>query len=97
MKINHGEEIPNKVKRKKKIWFLKPTGIFVLALSVGVIILSYLSPELEKNLVVSVLIMLVRALLVITFIWYTFLAPLVKKLLQKFVAKRKSVYAKDLQ
>jgi len=90
------EIIPKKEKRKKKIWFLRPTGIFVIALSIGVIILSYLSPALEGNVVMTVLIMLVRAL-VITFIWYTLLAPIVKTLLQKFVAKRKSAYAKDLE
>jgi hypothetical protein len=91
-----GEEIPRKEKRKKKSWFLRPTGIFVIVLSAGVIILSYLSPELEENVAISVVIMLVRSL-VITFVWYTLLAPFVKKLFQKFVTKRKSEYSKDLE
>jgi hypothetical protein len=90
------EEIPQKEKRKKKSWFLRPTGIFVIGLSIGVIILSYLSPKLEENVGISVLIMLLRSL-VITFIWYTLLAPIAKKYLQKFVAKRKSNYSKDLE
>ncbi len=90
------EEIPKKEKRKKKSWFLRPTGIFVIIISVGVIILSYVSPELEKNVATSVIIMLVRAL-AITFVWYAVLAPVVKKYFQKFVSKRKSEYSKDLE
>ena len=91
-----GEEIPNKDKRKKKNWFLRPTGVFVLGLSFSVIILSYLLPELEEIVVMSVVVMLVRSI-VITFIWYTLLAPLAQKLLQKFVATRKSKYSKELE
>ena len=90
------EEIPRKEKRKKKSWFLRPTGIFVIVLSAGVIILSYLSPELEENIAMSVVIMLVRSL-VITFVWYTLLAPVMRKLFQKFVRKRKSEHYQDLE
>ncbi len=91
-----GEEIPKKEKRKKKNWFMRPTGIFIIILSASVIILSYVHPELEDNIAISVLVMLLRAL-VITIIWYTLLAPLAKKLFQKFVSSRKSFYAKDLE
>jgi len=90
------EEILQKEKRKKKSWFFRPTGIFVIVLSAGVIILSYLSPELEENIALSVVIMLVRSL-VITFVWYTLLAPFVQKLFQKFVRKRKSEHYQDLE
>ena len=90
------EEIPQKEKRKKKSWFFRPTGIFVIVLSAGVIVLSYLSPDLEERVVMSVVIMLIRSL-VITFVWYTLLAPVAKKLFQKFVAKRNSEYSKDLE
>ncbi len=72
------EEIPRKEKRKKKSWFLRPTGIFIIVISIGVIILSYLSPELEKNVAMSVIIMLVRAL-AITFVWYTVTCTSCKK------------------
>jgi hypothetical protein len=91
-----GEEIPRKEKRKKKSWFLRPTGIFVIVISIGVIILSYLSPELEEHVAISVVIMLIRAV-VITFVWYVLLAPVATKLFQKFIAKRKTQYSKDLE
>ncbi|OGU67181.1 MAG: hypothetical protein A2W30_09035 [Ignavibacteria bacterium RBG_16_36_9] len=40
--------------------------------------------------------MLVRSL-VITLVWYVLLAPIAKWLFQKFIAKRKSEYVKDLE
>jgi MFS family permease len=92
----NSEEIPRREKRKKRNWFLRPTGIFILVLSAGVIILSYLSTELEDNVAISVMIMILRSL-AITFIWFVILAPIIKKYFQKFVAKRKSEYAKDLE
>ena len=90
-----GEVIPVKEKRKMISWFLRPTGVFILLLSAGVIALSYVSPKLEENVANSVILMLVRSVL-ITFIWYTMVAPIFKKLFQKFVTKRKSQYSKDL-
>jgi hypothetical protein len=92
----NGEEIPHREKRKKRSWILRPTGIFVIVLSIGIIVFSYLSPDLEENVAISVMIMLIRAL-AITIIWYGLLAPVVKKYFQKFVAKRKSEYSKDLE
>lgn len=91
-----GEEIPRKEKRKKKSWLLRPTGIFIIVISAGVVIGSYLSPELDESAALSVVIMLLRSLL-ITFFWYTLLAPIAKKLLQKLVSKGRSKYAKDLE
>ena len=91
--FKNGEEIPRK--EKKKSWFLRPTVIFVITLSIGVIILSYFSPQLEDNVAISVVIMFVRSL-VITVIWFAILAPVVKKYFQMFIAKRKLIYSKDL-
>jgi hypothetical protein len=96
IEMKEAEEIPQKEKRKKKSWFLRPTGIFVIVISAGVILLSYLSPELEDEITLSILFMLVRSL-VITFIYYILLAPLAKKLFSRFVSKRKSEYAQDLE
>jgi len=91
-----GEEIPKKNKEKKRNWFLRPTGILIILLSIGVILISYVSPELEENVAISVLLMLVRAV-VITLIWYTIVAPLARKYFDKFVRKRKSEFAKELE
>ena len=95
LNLKNVEEIPRKEKREKKSWFLRPTGIFVIALSIGVITLSYFSPQLEENVAISVVIMLTRSL-VITVLWFAIIAPIVKKYFKKFIAKRKSEYSKDL-
>jgi len=94
--LQKSEEFPHKKKRKKKSWLLRPTGIFIIFISVGVILFSYLSPELEDNVAISVIFMLIRSI-IITFIWYMLIAPIVKKIFQKFVAKGKSEYSKDLE
>ncbi len=90
------DEISLQIKRKKRSWLLRPTGIFIVIISVGVIILSYTSQGLEENAAMSVTIMLLRAF-VLTFIWYAIAAPIARKLFQKFVSKRKSEYSKDLE
>jgi hypothetical protein len=92
----NGDGIPLKARQKKKSWFFRPTGIFVVVISAGVIVLSYTSPELEENVAGSVFIMLVRSI-IITIIWYTIISPVTKKLLQKFVAKTKSELSADLE
>ena len=94
--LQDGEEVPRKEKRKKKSWFIRPTGIFIIVISIGVIVLSYLSPELEENVALSIVIMLVRSV-IITFAWYALIAPIVKNIFQRFVAKRKTEYSKDLE
>lgn len=93
---NGNEGIPRKEKRKRRRWILRPTGIFIIALSIGVIVISYLSPELEESVAISVVIMLIRSL-AITFVWFILLAPIAKKIIQKLLTKRKSEYSKDLE
>jgi hypothetical protein len=90
------DEIFLKTNQKKRRWFLRPTGLIIVIISVGVIILSYISPGIEDNVAMSVMVMLLRAF-VLTFIWYAIAAPIVGKLFQKFVSKRKSEYTKDLE
>lgn len=96
IEVKTSGNIPKSENRKKRVWFLHPTGIFIILLSAGVIIISYVSPKLESNVAISVILMLVRAL-VITLIWYSLLAPLAMKLFQRFVTKRKSKYSKYME
>jgi len=92
---SYREEIP-RIRRKKKIWFLRPSGIFIFVLSAGVIVLTYLYPNLETNVAASVGLMILRSL-VITFIWFFLLAPITKKIFLKFVRKRESEYSKEFE
>lgn len=87
--------IPHRNKKKKRSWLLRPTGIFVLTISVAVIIFSYLSPSINDNAALDILIMLIRAIL-LTVIWFAFLAPIAKNMFQKFLSGRKSNYTKEI-
>ncbi len=92
-KVN--EEFPSKIRSKKKRRLIRSTGIFIIVLSTSLIILSSLTDGLKESITASVLIMIVRSL-VITFVWYVIVAPIIKKYFKKFVAGRKSEYSKDL-
>jgi uncharacterized membrane protein len=82
-------------KRKNNIWLLRPTGIFVLIVSAAVMIFSYLSPAISDNMAIDIIIMIIRSI-VLTIIWFVLLAPIVKKIFQKHLSKRKSNYAKEM-
>jgi hypothetical protein len=81
--------------RKKKKWLFRPTGIFVLVISVTMIIYSYISPSIKDNIALEIIIMLIRSVLLTTF-WYLFLAPIVKKLFNKYLAGKSFVYTKEI-
>jgi len=89
-------EIPKKVKKwKKKSWLLRPTGIIILTILMVVLIYSYFNPYKSDIASVEIIIMLVRSI-VLTILWYALLAPLVRKMFQKFVAGKKAFYSEEI-
>ena len=82
-------------KTKKKRW-LKPSALVIIFLSVSVILLSYLYPESKRFDVNAVLIMIARALLIIT-VWFYFLAPRIKSLIRKYLSGKQSQYSNDVE
>ena len=89
-------DVPHKdKKKKKKSWMLRPTGIIILTISIVVLIFSYLYPSAKDITAFEIIIMLVRSI-VLTVLWYAILAPIVKRLFQKYLAGKKSAYAKDI-
>ncbi|HRP93801.1 MAG: hypothetical protein IT276_00200 [Ignavibacteriaceae bacterium] len=89
-------EYPKKdKKRKKKSWLLRPTGIIIITVLISLLIFTYLFPSSKEIASIEIIIMLVRSV-ALTFIWYIFLAPIIKKLFQKYLSNKKSVYAKEI-
>ncbi|MBP9582204.1 MAG: hypothetical protein KBE38_08595 [Ignavibacterium sp.] len=89
-------EYPKKdEKRKKKSWLLRPTGIIIITVLISLLIFTYLFPSSKEIASIEIIIMLVRSV-ALTFIWYIFLAPIIKKLFQKYLSNKKSVYAKEI-
>jgi len=87
--------LPPKRKKKKKNWFVRPTGIMIAVISLTLLFYTYISPsslEIGSN---EIFVMLVRSI-IITIIWLTLVGPIVKKLFQKYLAGKKSFYADEI-
>lgn len=93
--FNSNDELPKKDKHKKKSWFLRPTGISIIILSISLFIYSYISPhslEIGSN---EIIVMLIRSI-VITVIWLIVVGPIVKKIFQKYLDGKKTIYAHEI-
>ncbi len=82
-------------KKNKKVWWKKKSTIIVVLFSLTMIIISYLNPQLDDNLVFQIMIMLVRSV-VITYIWFGLLSPILIKWIKKYLLKKKSEYSKEV-
>lgn len=82
-------------KQKRKHWWQKPTGYLLIILILGLIILSYLYPEVGSNKTMEVLIMVLRAC-GIMIIWYFLIAPRLLKLLRKYLKKKQNQYSAEI-
>ncbi len=89
-------DLPKKKKgRKKKSWLLRPSGIIIISFLFVLLIYTYFNPYQSEIAVVEILIMIIRSI-VLTLIWYTVLAPFVKKIFQRFISGKKSFYADEI-
>jgi hypothetical protein len=75
------------IKKKKRIWYKRPTGIILIFFSTIMMAVSYLSPLIGEETALNILIMLLRSI-VIMFIWFAVLSPLVIKILNKIMSKK---------
>ncbi len=83
-------------KRKRRPWFRKRSGIFLIIIALALVLLSYISNEFESNLALNILIMFVRSI-IITLLWFVFISPIATKLLQKFLNNKKSTYSNEVE
>lgn len=89
-------ESPKKDKeRKKKSWLFRPTGIIIITILLAVLIFSYFNPYKSDIASVEIIIMLIRSI-VLTVLWYALIAPLVRRMFQKFISGKKSLYAAEI-
>jgi len=82
-------------KKKRKVWWKKKSTIFIGLFSVIMITISYLNPQLDNNLVFKIFIMLLRSI-IITYIWFGLLSPVIIKWFKKYLLKKKSEYSKEI-
>lgn len=88
-------EEPDLKKRKKKPWWRRKSGILLLTLFIVMAIIPFLDPNLEKDVSYNVLYMIGRAIL-ITILWFAVVAPLVVKMVQKYLLKKKNKYSDEV-
>ena len=93
--LQDDEIIFSQQKRKRKRWFLKPTGLMIFILSILLIIYSYFSPSFTHIKSIEILIMILRSL-VLTLVWYFIFSPIVNKFFSKFLSSKKTVYAQEI-
>lgn len=88
-------ESVNLTKRKRKHWWQRPSGIIFIIFLVILVVLSYTHPEFGEDKTMEILIMILRAILIIT-IWYFFIAPIVLKYLRKILKKKQNQYISEI-
>ena len=84
-----------KEKRKKKRW-LKPGSIAIILLAAAIMVLSYVFPELESSSGRKAVIMIIRSTLIML-LWYTFAGPLLRRLYNRSLARKKYKYSKEVE
>ncbi|GAB4290712.1 MAG: hypothetical protein Kow0098_09520 [Ignavibacteriaceae bacterium] len=82
---------PTREKGKYKSWWKRPTGLLVIFLSVAVVIISYLNPEYNNNIIFEILFMLIRSVVLLG-IWYYLLSPFLIKTFKRYINRRQSDY-----
>ena len=95
--VNSFLEEKNRKSKKpgKKRWWLKPGEIIFFVFTISLLVYSYLYPDniyIEKK---SLVIMLVRGILLM-FIWYKFLSPLLLSGFNKLMRKKKNKYTNEI-
>ena len=76
-------------------WWQKSSGILLIVFIVVMLIMSYLHPEWGSNKTIEVIIMVFRAVSIMI-IWIFILAPLILKILHKYLKKKQNQYSKEI-
>lgn len=85
----------DKAKMKRK-WWKKKANIAVAAFAVLMMIISYTNPELDDNLFYNIIFMLIRSILIM-YVWFVLLSPIIVKWLKKYLMKKQSDYSKEVE
>jgi len=80
--------------KKKKRIKMRPSGVLIIAFLIFLLIFSYINPSWQGKMAITI-IMILRAFL-ITFLWYVFISPIVKKMIYKLVSKKEHEYIEEI-
>jgi len=85
----------DKTKKKRK-WWKKKSNIVVLIFAALMMVLSYTNPELDDNLFYNIIFMLIRSILIM-YIWFVLLSPVIIRWVKKYLMKKQSHYSKEVE
>lgn len=88
--------ISKQKKSKHKKWWFKPSGIIFFLVVFTLLLYSYLYPEYTGIKKDSLIIMLIRGVLLM-FLWYKFLSPVLLSLFKKLINKKRNRYTKEVE
>jgi hypothetical protein len=83
-------------KKKNRHLRKKKKAYFFSAFAVALLLISYLIPGVNSNQFSDVIIMILRAI-IITVIWYFYLAPLLINYTKRFLRKRQNIYTEEIE
>jgi len=93
---NDSELFLGKKTKSKRGWWRKKSGILFLIFTIGLLILSYIFPQLGKNIIYDIIFMLIRSILIMT-VWFGILSPVAMRYFKRFVEKKSSKHALEIE
>lgn len=98
IQLNNFEYAESALKRsgKRKHWFQKPSRITLMIFLLTLLGTSFFLPEWMKSDVSDIIIMIVRAIIIIT-LWYFLVSPLLLKILSKIISKHRIKHLNELE
>ena len=92
----NGSEIELKmVKKKKRSRWKKPGMIIIVLVSGFLYVYSLMNPALSEEIALKPIIMLVRAIIILT-LWFYVLGPLLRKWIKKLLNKKKNEFSAEI-
>ncbi len=82
-------------KRVKKKWWKKRSGLLLIFFFAAMLLISFFDPELGKNKVYEILIMILRSV-AITIIWFSVISPFAVKKFRRFLEKNNFRHASEV-
>lgn len=80
----------------KRLWWKKPTRIFLFIFLVSVLLLTYFFPQAGKNHAYEILIMLIRAAVIIS-LWFLVISSFLRKYLRRVIEKYQFRHAGEIE
>ncbi len=91
-----GLSVPKESHGRKRGWLGKTSGIVILLMAMVLVVASYIYPEIPLSQGQKAIVMILRSI-VIMFIWFTLLSPVLLKLYRRFLSNKQSSYASEVQ